>query len=264
MQKECKVVMLPTQSKAVRLGQLVIGAGNNLFSSRQSNDIGSLTAYELYITSDEEIKEGEYGLDIRDNKIFKCERVLSNHYEQGVLQFQKSYCKKIIATTDRSITIDGYDSSDEDSIVKCYLPQPSKEFIEAYIKTYNKSNLITKIEVEYEDLTEQLQESVDNLRDNCLEDFDNEEESPYYHLLEQAIIKLGNYSSKIKLNSDNTINIKQIKDSWNRSEVVELCTKAVIYGFEHSNEDNNGSYDDRDNNETLLDIFVENFIKENL
>ena len=192
MWKNNHVVMLPTQSKAVRLGQLVIGAGNNLFSSRQSNDIGSLTAYELYITSDEEIKEGEYGLDIRDNKIFKCERVLSNHYEQGVLQFQKSYCKKIIAITDTSLG----------------LPQLPQQFIEKYIEEYNKGNVISDVEVEYDKAT------YDKWIENGA--------SPVFDTL--------------KVNPDNTINIKPIKDSWSREEVVQLFHKYKIYY------DGDGSY----------------------
>ena len=130
---------------------------------------------ELYITSDEEIKEGEYGLDIRDNKIFKCERVLSNHYEQGVLQFQKSYCKKIIAITDTSLG----------------LPQLPQQFIEKYIEEYNKGNVITKVMVEYV----QVPNSV------------------FIQVLEAPYIQL-------KINSDNTINIKPIKNSWNREEHI--------------------------------------------
>ena len=211
MDKSCNVVMLPTQSKAVRLGQLVIGAGNNLFSSRQSNDIGSLTAYELYITSDEEIKVGDWFYYEAEKTIMQCTE--HNFYFTPELIQNYSNVYRIIVTTDTSLK----------------LPNISQQFIEKYIEEYNKGNVITKVEVEYEDLTEQLQESVDNLRDNCLEDFDNEEESPYYHLLEQAIIELGNYIPKLKINPDNTINIKPIKDSWSREEVHKLLYNAIHY-----------------------------------
>ena len=102
------VVMLATQSKAVREGQLVIGAGNYLFASRKADNIGSLTAYELYITSDEEIKESDYGLSTL-NKIVLIGKL-----------YDKSLYKKIIATTDKSLG----------------LPQPSTQFIKAYIEAY--------------------------------------------------------------------------------------------------------------------------------
>ena len=35
---------------------------------------------------------------------------------------------------------------------------------------------------------------------------------------------------RLKLNTDNTVNIKSIKDSWSREEVIELCKKAIIAG----------------------------------
>lgn len=53
----------------------------------------------IHILSDESIGIDQFGIDIRDCKIFKCERILTNHYESGVLSFQKSYCKRIIAST---------------------------------------------------------------------------------------------------------------------------------------------------------------------
>ena len=75
---------------------------------------------------------------------------------------------------------------------------------------------------------------------------------------------IWNEKIELKVNPNNTINIKLIKNSWNREEVTKLCMEAIFYGFEHSTEDNNGSYNDRDNNEDLLNTFVTNFIKENL
>jgi hypothetical protein len=84
---------------------------------------------DYHITSDEEIKEGEYGIDIRDSKVFKCERTLSNHYEFGVLQFQKSYCKKIILTTDQDLIADGVQAID-DEFLEWFVQNPSCEKIE--------------------------------------------------------------------------------------------------------------------------------------
>lgn len=45
---------------------------------------------------------------------------------------------------------------------------------------------------------------------------------------------------KPKVNSkDNTINIniKKVKDNWNRNEVTLLCEKAMKYGWENSEYD---------------------------
>ena len=248
--------MLPSDEKAhfgdivaLENDELILIDGDLTYCGLQidlSNGKDINTKY-LYITSDEEIKEGDWFYYEAEKTIMQCTE--HNFYFTPELIQNYSNVYKIIATTDKYITIDGYDSSDEDSIVKCYLPQPSKEFIEAYIKAYNKGNIITDVAVEYENTVRNRFGEVHIQTINDGEEY-----------IKTTIL----ISSILKVNPDNTINIKQSKDSWNRSEVVELCTKAVIYGFEHSDEDNNGNYDDRDNNETLLDMFVENFIKENL
>ena len=78
----------------------------------------------LYIISDDEIKEGDYYI------IDDIPELLKNNG----LKFIDDYCKKVIATTDTSLG----------------LPQPSKQFIEKYIEEYNKGNIITDVLVEYE------------------------------------------------------------------------------------------------------------------
>lgn len=89
------------------------------------------------------------------------------------------------------------------------LPYISREFIENYIKAYNTSNVIKEVEVEYEVLVRT--------------------DAPFnrHRSLNE------NTKIKLKVNPDNTINIKQIKYSWNRSEVVELLIKAMIYANQY-------------------------------
>jgi len=64
--------------------------------------------------------------------------------------------------------------------------------IQSHVKFINMVKEKNEIN-DNKDLIEQLEESVDNLRDICLEDYEYEEESPYYHLLEQAIQELNNH-----------------------------------------------------------------------
>lgn len=227
MFKEHTVVMLPTNEKAEncfieRFGRLSFK--KDLFT-QEYLQYNQAKAFHLYILSDEEIKEG---LDVvYNNKIYST--VYSNTTPHGEILLSgygyvmKSDCKKIIACTDSSLEI----VSKGINPVYEKLPQPSPSFIQKFVEEYNKGNVITEVIVEYEDLTEQLQESVDNLRECCLEDFDNEEESPYYNLLEQAIVELSNYVPNIKINpKDNTITIKKVKDSWSREEVVNLLKES--------------------------------------
>jgi hypothetical protein len=126
---------------------------NKLLSISKNWSQSVLNYYEsqhLYITTDEEAKEGEYCIDIRDNKIFKVERSLTNHYESGVLSFQKSYCKKIIATTDillidSEILVNHIVQEGKNAGLIIQFPQIPQSYIQQYIAEYNKGNVVKQI-----------------------------------------------------------------------------------------------------------------------
>lgn len=136
--KKCKVVMLPTNEKATdkpfSIGITICNDGK----LRIGNPVGnSESRQHLYITSDEEIKVGDYS--IGDEGIF-------GPYEKGDMLPNNS--KKIIVTTDTSLKF----GEDVPGIIRYKsLPQPSQQFIEKYIEEYNKSNIIADILVEYEE-----------------------------------------------------------------------------------------------------------------
>ena len=192
--QECEVVMLATNTKSTFKGQVVIGAGNHLFNALETNDIGSLVAQHLYITSNEEIKEGDWCYNS------KRKSIELGKYMIGTNEF--IFCKKIIATTDTSLTIIDY--------VDCEypLPQPSKQFIQKYIEEYNKGRVISEVEVEYED--------------KFLGYFPN--------ITATGTGSEPKYKIQPKLNPDNTINIKPIKDSWSREEMFDcwLYSKGIV------------------------------------
>lgn len=132
----------------------------------------------LLIISDEEITHNDWVL-LPNNEIHKMSPTDMIHY----LASQSKATKKIIATTDTSLG----------------LPQPSQQFIEKYIEEYNKDNIITEVEVEYEGIYGQ-----------------------------PIINGSKTYKGfKLKVNLDNTINIKSVKDSWSRKEVIELLHKSL-------------------------------------
>jgi len=116
--------LLPTEKARLYIHQ------GKLYDNKKTMHIpdGTQIPQHIYITNDEEIKVVEYGIDIRDSKVFKCERTLSNHYEFGVLQFQKSYCKKIILTTDQDLIKDGVQAID-DNFLQWFVKNPSCERI---------------------------------------------------------------------------------------------------------------------------------------
>lgn len=178
--QECKVILLPTQSKS----NISIDAyGRMYFGNYPENTPFN---QHVYITSNEEIKEGDWFInrqymieeDREEYAIWRCGGVTPN-----------SNPKKIIATTDTNLLKDYSEQTLND--FAC-LPQPSKAFIQAYIKAYNESKPITKVLVE----------------------------------MESAFNVPTIYDYKqIKINSSNEITIKKVKDSYTREEVKQLLRK---------------------------------------
>jgi len=186
MKKPAQVVMLPTNEKAGAVDILI--HSNKL--SIESPNFHHYNPQHLYILSDEEIKEGDWYYDPYNKQIIK------SPYNHFPLEFGE--CKKIIATTDKSIILPERFPS------FTYLPQPPQSFIEHFVAEYNKGNIITDVMVEYE---------------NIDMDFDP---------TEQNGIK---WQTILKINSDNTINISIPKDSWSRDEVKQLFDKwnDIVY-----------------------------------
>lgn len=209
MYNKCSIFLLPTNEKSNihkignELGYTIIPNSN--FLAKQQH---------LYITSDEEIKEGDwcYHPEISQEYtiINKGVQTKGLHPAKGVIQWKDTTnewykkARKIIAT-DASLrvpTITTWNDG-EQSINKFPLPQIPQQFIQYYIEEYNKGNIITEVEVEYV----QVPNSV------------------FIQVLEAPYIQL-------KVNSDNTINIKPIKDSWTREEHVADLYKAYKYGIQ--------------------------------
>ena len=204
--RKCKAFMFPTKSKSnIQLqmnGKLHLENGSSI----------CLNSYQhIYITSDEKIEEDDWYIDDCD----KIRRSVTSDEEYWSVR--EDY-KKIIVTTNKFITIDGYDSSDEDAIVKCYLPQPSQEFIETYVKAYNEGNPITEVIVEYEIICGRCYSNTNE----CWSAKECSRNTDFPDIV------------RLKVNSDNTINIKPIKDNWNREEVKQLCKLAFKYHCDNS------------------------------
>lgn len=124
MKKECNVHLLDTEnttdkSLVLYLGKLGYGEYNPIHES------GGAIRYYLYITSDKEIKEGDWGTDGKD--VNQCTK-------NNIWNFKQAEVEKIIATTNPSLG----------------LPLIPESFIKHYTSEYNKGNRIEKVNVEYE------------------------------------------------------------------------------------------------------------------
>lgn len=218
--KSCGVVMLPTEEEA-QYGNLVLRKDSNKLIKRDFSYYGKerqehpydyikdsvwYKTQHLYITSDEEIKKGDWFLtDNRNNDIEnrglpkwelkQCTSIFNkwiganNTEDEG---YNPEWSRKILATTDKLIN-----PLDRKLQKDWYLPQISQPFIPHYISEYNKGNKIEKVEVEYQ-----------NIRRNS---------SKSNPLNEVKIIEC------LLVNLDNTINIKSIEEKlWNREEIKQL------------------------------------------
>lgn len=191
VKKKCKVVMLPAEKATC----LWIDTDRKTMSNYHKPQQGGgafpeIINQHLYITSDEQIKEGDWYID----ESLKLDSGFINIKQLKVKWGTEPInCKKIIATTDKLNTHPNIQDSYRTG--NC-LPQPSLQFIQAYIEAYNTGNPIVDVMVEYEDVR----------------DLD-------------TFINVTEYKPKVDKN--NYITITRCKESWSREEVVSLLNKAV-------------------------------------
>lgn len=180
--KKTKVVMLPTNEKAnLKLGQ------NGLLVNNTLGYDAHFTNQHLYFLSDDEIKEGDWVIHgLVDDYIYQV-----NKY--NIKQSLANKSKKIIATTDKSL--DFKNTEDFPSFIGIHkrdiFPEPSKSFIEKYVREHYSGVPIKNVLVEYNHLV-----STNGTETETKE--------------------------WLKVASDNTITIRKIKDSWTTEEVVNL------------------------------------------
>jgi len=201
--KRAQVILLPTKNKS----KLVLTSTPilTLVNNEAIYDLSEIKSQHLCIISDDKIKEGDWKICLNDNSI-------SQYMSKSCIESDTlcKDCKKIIATTDTSLfTLADCPVRGAASNIKYILPQPSQQFIEKYVESYNKGEVIIDVLVEYEETY----------------DVRNYHENFNYNIVSLRQEKI-NFKYNLKVNSkDNTITIKKLKDSWNRQEVVELIKK---------------------------------------
>ncbi len=194
------VVMLPTKDlKAPILCNLKEDYIQYFSNEYWSND--NLTKRHLYITSDEKIKEGEYAIV----------PMLGGGFVAALIVDISKTGYVIFGNYARLIDLGCQISECKKIIVttdkSLGLPQSSQSFIKAYIEAYNSGKPITKVMVEIEP-------------GGSFTDFDTKE---------IVIMK-----QRLKVDKDNYITIKPIKDSWNREEIPFQTIKSIIDSIKNS------------------------------
>lgn len=224
MFKRCEVVKLPTNEKATLKSDLAINENNLLFQpSKLEGTWFFLNKFQhLYILSDDKIEEGDWVYENNLNQETKIYQIIKREGKLLFFRFRSvpiwlennnHGCKKIIATTDTSLSSiihSNYPSGNTTGVrTLIEVPQIPQSFIDHYIQQYNKGNIITEVMVEY----------VDNWYIYI--------PSGKYHDDEPVKMKgnLGEGDYYLKVNPNNTINIKSLKDSWTREELVQILSE---------------------------------------
>ena len=156
--------------------------------------ITSVFPHHIYIINDDEIKPNDWYYDGIALNVFKA----GPHIQQ-VPTNVKQLPKKIIATTDKSLTKEMYTVSSGKYLEQ--LPTVSDYFIAYYIEAYNRAKPITDVLVEYQTMNK---------------GYNSTEDEPYQEI------------DILKIDSNNTIFAKSPKNSWNREEVIQLL-RDVLY-----------------------------------
>ena len=176
IKKKCQIIMLSVNEKAIG-SEFTIGkriktiekTPDKLVYGCALSDI-TFQRQHLYIISNDEIKEEDFFMSA-----FMSYSL--HNVKEGYAEYpDTTNCKKIIATTDKTLG----------------LPQIPKEFIEAYILSYNMGsmNTITEIMVEYEEIISYSSKKVDHY--------------------------------KLKIDENNCISITAVKTNYSKEEVKSL------------------------------------------
>ena len=227
--KRAQVIILPTEQYT----NLCLGHNLSYVESKNSISIDAIwksiklqypyKPQHLYIISDDEIKEGEENTYYYDSNFNKVSKWIGES-----ATYCKTNFKKIIATTDTSLTIKHKYSP---YLRDWDLPQPSQQFIEKYIEEYNNGNIITDIKVEDKRVFETIAKG----------------------MIGHPEDDISWWNEKLKINpKDSTITIKKLKDSWNREEIIEQMWSAYKAA--------NTVFED----ESALRIEFDNWIDQNL
>jgi len=185
----CNVVILPSNTKAqIYLNDHTLYLSNNLNIENKKFDIYQ----HIYITSSDKINAGDWVLDGKFIRLITDKDYLS----EAKLNSNFINWRKIIATTNLLLKIHKFKKGVLKNL-EYNLPQLPQQFIEKFIEAYNNNVGIDEVLVENEKATYEKW-----IKNGATPVFDT-----------------------LKVNSDNTINVKLIKESYTRAELIKLLNE---------------------------------------
>lgn len=198
--KKSKVVMLPTNKKAISPIYKNVGGGNLLNPQTYiiPKDDDWFEGQHIYFLSNEPIKKNDWCINNENNVIFRCQAEDEAKWLNNFISLCSGF-NKIIATTDDSLRTP-YDGKTpvSENWNGYLLPKPSKSFIQIYIDSFNQKNQINEVNVEYN----------------------------YIKLMPPHDVYFEEVSTDLKVNSkNNTITIQKINKVYSQKEVDDLLDR---------------------------------------
>lgn len=190
IKKECEVIRLPSNNRAYA-GQLCLSPKPAVLTQIAANNHNN----KVYDVKPQQLYV------VSDDVIKEGDWVISKLGSLSQVFGFLGRCKeegykKVIATDNINIKMFTGIQNLANAPSHPHLPQ---SFIEEYVESYNNGSPIEKVMVEYE---------------------------KYYH----DEFGGNNHGYRLKINpKNNTITIKQVKDSWSREEIVELLYKSRFH-----------------------------------
>ena len=117
--------IIPTDESLKKRGDLVQDKFGtiHIFTINDGEEYGKTTTkLHIYITSEEEIKENDWFLDITDNTLWK------NQVNEGMSKTLFPECGKIILTTDQKLIADGIQDI-HDEFLEWFVKNPTCEYV---------------------------------------------------------------------------------------------------------------------------------------
>jgi len=159
LKKKVEVIMLPTNQKSKICLSFKEKSFNQLIEPKltlieKSNyQLSNIQSQHLYFVDDSPIKSGDWfimnGCILRECNHVKVQYGIELIVDTIAGEHHVSVCKKVIATTDKSLEPNkNWTNLENPSDI--YLPQPSDSFIAKYIEMYNAGNPIKYVMVDYE------------------------------------------------------------------------------------------------------------------
>jgi len=149
VKKKCQIHLIETNSEkpTLVLNSRVLQFANGYNPKDCSRGIDPLLGYHLYITNDEEIKEGDWVLSKHhiEGKILSNKLIIYKANKNFILNYYVRDTKihqKIIASTDKLVIEENCNN---------FILQPSFQFVKKYISEYNKKNIITEALISYDE-----------------------------------------------------------------------------------------------------------------